>query len=89
MGSIQAQEMAGLMDQRQAIAWNLQSNHYPPIPLSMVDPCIDAIAAVNDGDTDRLIDLPGEIKWRGESKAPALAIVTAHHLHAWIDTDEE
>jgi len=89
MGSLQAQEMATLADQRQGLAWHLQGNHYPPVPLSMIEPCIDAIAAVNDGESERLIDLPGEITWRGEKKAPALAIVTAHHLHAWIDIDEE
>jgi len=89
MGSLQAQEMASLMNQRQAIAWNLQSNHYPPIPLSMVEPCIDAIAAVNDGDADRLIDLPAGIVWRGKKEAPARAIVEAHHLHAWVDYEQE
>ena len=30
MGSLQAQEMAELLTMEDAIAWHLQSNHYPP-----------------------------------------------------------
>jgi len=89
MGSVQAQEMATLADQRQGIAWHLTGNHYPPVPLSMVEPCIDAIAAVNDGESNRRIELPGEITWRGEKSAPAYAIVEAHHLDPWVDYEEE
>jgi hypothetical protein len=55
----------------------------------MVEPCIDAIAAVNDGESNRRIELPGEITWRGEKSAPAYAIVEAHHLDPWVDYEEE
>lgn len=88
MGSLQAQEMAELMDTRSAIAWHLRSNHYPPVPLSMVDPCLDAIEACLDEDYDRLINLNGNL-WRGNDSAPAYAIVEGHHLQTWIELDEE
>ena len=99
MGSLQATEMAEMLDSRTAMAWHLQSNHYPPVPVSMIDPCLEAIDACNDLDYDRLIQLPfdgvdrnGEpfqITWRGQDKAPAWALVEGHHLQPWIELDEE
>lgn len=99
MGALQAQEMAEMLDTRSAMAWHLQGNHYPPVPQSMIDPCLDAIYACNNGDYDTLIKLPfdgvdrnGEpfqITWRGQDSAPAWAIVEGHHLQAWIELDEE
>lgn len=88
MGSLQAAEMAEMLSIDDAIAWQLRANHYPPVPLSMVQPCIDAINACNEGDYERLIHLNGS-SWRGNDSAPANAIVDGHHLHAWIELDEE
>jgi hypothetical protein len=100
MGAMQAMEMAEMLSIEDSIRWHLRSNHYPPVPLSMVDTCIEAINACNELDYDRLIQLPfdgvhkdtGEpfqITWRGQDKAPAHAIVEGHHLHSWIELDEE
>ena len=66
------------------LAYHLQANHYPPVPVAMVQPCIDAIDAYHDEDYGRLIELPTGISWRGETSAPAHAIVDAHHLDAWL-----
>ena len=92
MGRNLAMELAGgthdLALQHQ-IKIQLTSNHYPPVPTSMVFPCIDAITAVNDGDRERLIELPEGVLWRNQASAPAYAIVDAHHLDPWIDYDEE
>jgi len=66
------------------LAYHLQANHYPPVPVAMVQPCIDAIDAFYDEAYDRLIELPGGITWRGQSSAPASAIAEAHHLDAWL-----
>ena len=89
MGSNFATELADNelldLDLEMAISVHLQSNHYPPVPLEMVQPCIDAIDAYYEEDYQRLIDLPAPITWRGESKAPAHAIVEAHHLNAWLN----
>ena len=73
----------------QSIAIQLQSNHYPPVPLSMVQPCIEAINACNDESPREPIALPEGITWRGEITAPAYAIVEAHHLDAWINNYED
>ena len=98
MGALQATEMAEMLDSRTAMAWHLQSNHYPPVPSSMIDPCLEAIDAGLDEDWDRLIQLPfdgvdrnGEpfqITWRGQDKAPAWAIIEGHHLEPWLELDE-
>ena len=73
----------------QAIGYHLQGNHYPPVPLSMVQPCVEAIYAVNDWRSDESIDLPNGITYKGETTAPAWAIVEQHHLDAWVQNDGE
>ena len=44
MGSVTAIGLAdSVLDLETQLAYHLQGNHYPPVPLSMVQPCIDAI----------------------------------------------
>jgi (2Fe-2S) ferredoxin len=91
MGSTLSHELAWgefNISREQAIAIQLQSNHYPPVPLSMVQACMDAIDACNIGENGTLIDLPDGVSYRGENRAPAHAIVTSHHLEPWIDYEE-
>jgi hypothetical protein len=73
----------------QQLHWHLRGNHFPPIPTSMIQPCIDAIDAYFDEDTDQLITLPEGVAYRGSDKAPAWAIIEQHHLHAWCIDPEE
>jgi hypothetical protein len=76
---------------QQQMAIHLTSNHYPPVPISMVQPCIDAIYAYDEEEYDKLIELPNGVMWRGLNSAPAHAIVEGHHLQAWLSSegDEE
>ena len=67
----------------------LRSNHYPPVPHSMVQPCIDAIFACNEDESNRQIELPEGVTWRNQTTAPAWAIVEGHHLDAWVSYDED
>lgn len=91
MGALQAREMAEMdsLSMEDSIAWHLQSNHFPPIPKSMVQPCIEAIDAYWELDTDRLISLPEGVGYKGLTVAPAWAIIEQHHLDAWCMEDEE
>lgn len=91
MGSNLAHDLAGMKDLSldRSLAIQLRSNHYPPVPLSMIEPCKEAILAGRGEDFDRLIDLPEGISWRGNTAAPARAIIEAHHLEAWLYTDPE
>jgi hypothetical protein len=87
MGNNFATELAELdlgLSLEDSIAIHLTSNHYPPVPRSMVKPCIDAIDAYYDEDYDQPIKLPDGVTWRDEEYAPAHAIVEAHHLQAWL-----
>lgn len=89
MGSLQAQEMSEMLPLEDGLAWHLRSNHYPPVPLEMVPVCIEAIQAYNEEDYEKPIDLPDGTTWRGNTYAPAHAIVDGHHLHSWVYTEEE
>jgi hypothetical protein len=70
------------------IQMHLNGNHYPPVPLSMVKPCIEAIDAYWEEDIKRQIELPEGVLWRGEATAPAWALIEGHHLDAWCNEDD-
>ena len=81
MGSVTALGIQDtVLDLETQLSYHLQGNHYPPVPLSMVQPCIDAIDAYYDEDYRREIDLPQGVLWRGQVTAPADAIIEQHHL---------
>jgi hypothetical protein len=93
MGNVTAlgiQEM--VLDLETQILYHLKGNHYPPVPAEMVQPCIEAIDAFYDEDFSRMIDMPKvgdfQILYRGETQAPASAIVQQHHLEVFIEPDE-
>jgi len=86
MGSNLAYDLAnGGLDLSTAIGYHLQGNHYPPVPLTMVEPCIEAIFAYDEGEADREIPMPEGVSYKGRDTAPAWAIIEQHHLEAWCD----
>jgi hypothetical protein len=88
MGYNTALDLSNELDIEVAIGYHLRGNHYPPVPLSMVQPCIDAIDAFYDEDYNREIALPEGISWRGQVTAPASAIIEQHHLEAWLPEED-
>jgi len=84
MGYNTALDLSESLDLEMALSIHLQSNHYPPVPLSMVEPCIEAIDAYYDEDYNKLIEMPEGVFYRGDKFAPAHAIVSQHHLDAWL-----
>ena len=89
MGSNFARELADSdtpfdIDLETAIGWHLQGNHYPPVPLSMVPACIEAIDAYYEEAYDKEIEMPEGVLYKGKETAPAWAIVEQHHLSAWL-----
>ena len=93
MGRLGAESMREIGDDmgvslRQQLSWHLTGNHYPPVPTSMIEPCIQAIEAVREGDHEREVVLPEGVLWRGREAAPAHAIMSAHHLEAWCDDED-
>ena len=94
MGSVTAIGLAdSVLDLETQILYHLKGNHYPPVPSEMVAPCIEAIDAYYDEDYGRLIDMPMvgnfQILYRGETQAPAHAIVDQHHLEWFIQPAED
>jgi hypothetical protein len=79
----------GTCSLRAALSWHLTSNHFPPVPTSMIEPCLEAIEACNEEDWEREIALPGAITFRGVRTAPANAIVEAHHLDSFLGDDDD
>lgn len=89
MGAATARDLAeSNVSIEEQLLYHLRANHYPPVPSSMVQPCLDAIIAVNDWDPYQEIELPEGVGYKGGNTAPAIAIVQGHHLEAWIDNEE-
>lgn len=90
MGAQTARELAelGSDNREQAIEFHLVSNHFPPIPRSMVSVCVDAIEWASVGEWDRLLPLPEGVGYKGLTVAPVSAIISAHHLEAWLEDGE-
>lgn len=89
MGYTTAQELAEILDLESAIKLHLTANHYPPVPFSMVKPCIDALDAYYEDDFNKEIDMPEGVTYKGRTTAPAYAIIEQHHLHAWLPEIDE
>ena len=84
MGNNLSQDLAEMdlgLSLRDSIRIQLQGNHYPPVPLSMVDACIDAINFYNNGEYHRNVDLPEGVSWKGNTHAPAYAIIEIGRAH--------
>lgn len=89
MGALHAIELAeSELDLETQIRFQLRSNHYPPVPESMVPVCIEAIDKANEGEWEEMITLPEGISWKGEPCAPVHAIIEQHHLEFWIAESE-
>ena len=90
MGSVTAIGLAdSVLDLETQLGYHLQGNHYPPVPLSMVQPCIEAIDAAYDEDYYREIKMPEGITYKGNNTAPTHAIIDQHHLSWFIDPIDE
>ncbi len=88
MGYLHAIEFAA-GDLDTGLTWHLQSNHYPPVPLTMLQACKDAIDFCINENMYGEIALPEGVTYKGQTTAPAWVIVEQHHLHAWLGNDDE
>lgn len=91
MGREFAEQLNGLeMTLDEQLRIHLTANHYPPVPTKMVVVCREVINHINDGgDINAHFKLPIGSTWRGESSAPAWAIIEGHHLDSWILDEED
>jgi hypothetical protein len=90
MGSQFARDLAGTesLTLEQQLHYHLTSNFYPPIPSSMVQPCLEAIEAFHEDNLEQAIKLPAFVSYRGESYATAAAIIEGHRLEPWLDYED-
>jgi hypothetical protein len=73
---------------KKQIELHLTTNFYPPIPAFMAQTCVDALNAYLERDTNRMVDMPKGVSYKGSTSAPAWAIVEQHRLNAWLDANE-
>jgi hypothetical protein len=90
MGSQLAQEISEFdMPLRNQIEIHLVSNFYPPVPRFMAQTCVDALNAYWEEETNRMIDMPKGVSYKGSTSAPAWAIVEQHKLWPWLQEEED
>lgn len=73
----------------QQIGYHLSGNFFPPVPLSMVQPCVDAINAYWNDCVDEMIPMPEGVTYKGADFAPAWAIIEQHHLEEWAESYDD
>jgi phage tail protein X len=89
MGSVYAEGLSEIgLSLEEQILVHLTSNHYPPVPKVMVEPCIEAIDNANSGEWEKEVPLPEGVLWKGQDTAPTDAMVEQHHLEFWIIESE-
>lgn len=94
MGTTGAMGMAdnvneGLVSLDAALHWHLTSNHFPPVPTTMIPVAKAAIEALNDDDGDREIPLPEGIETRdGLTVLPAWRVSESLHLWSFVTPDD-
>lgn len=88
MGRVSLMGMLEMTDQETVLRWHLTSNHFPPVPESMVEPCKWAIRAMYDGEPTRPIDLPEGVTYRGMPHCFAGSLVDHFHLDEFLYMEE-
>ena len=90
MGRLLAEELSELdTPLLKQIEVHLVSNFYPPVPAFMAQTCVDALNAYWEQETNRMIDMPKGVSYKGSTSAPAWAIVEQHRLFPWLNEEED
>jgi len=87
MGSITAMDLAAREDLNleMGLMYHLQGNHYPPLPVSLIPACKEAIRLANNGEKDALVALPDGMTYKNETKAPVREIIDFCHLDYYLE----
>ena len=91
MGRTQAEGFAvavaeGMVNLDGALQYHFTSNHYPPLPVSLIPLAKRIIETVSDdaGRVDEMVNLPDGRLWKGKAKAPVSECIEAWHLDSFI-----
>jgi hypothetical protein len=72
-----------------AIEYQLQHNHYPPVPSMMIPVAVKAVELAQAGDWDARVELPAGISYRGAAAVTVGALIGALHLEPFVSDSEE
>lgn len=91
MGSLHAAEFAksvqnGDLELEAALTYHFRSNHFPPLPLSIIPIAIQIIKGKVSLDDE--VKLPKGITYRGSETAPVYKCIKAWHLQNFLNTGE-
>lgn len=93
MGLTTAMDLSENLDLETSVHIHLRNNHYPPVPSAMVPICIQAIELANEELWDEEIQMPMindfQVTYKGRETAPVWAIIDQHHLHPWVQGEDE
>lgn len=89
MGYATALDLGQKMDRWTALSVHLRANCYPPVPVEMMEPCMEAIDLVNDGYVMLSVDLPDGVSFRGKTTVKAYQIIESFHLEAFLNDEED
>ncbi len=77
---------AGEVDLTAALTYHLLSNHFPPLPTSIIPCAKAAIEAYNRGDWEAKIPLPEGIRHRVHGfEVPVVVAIEAWHLEPFLN----
>lgn len=87
MGYMFARDLAETIpDLEVAVHTHLRHNCYPPVPVEMIEPAVEAILACQDGLAEERVALPDGVRHRvWDDACPAGVLLTELHLEAFVD----
>jgi hypothetical protein len=87
MGYSNLLDLASQTDLTTAVSWHLKANCYPPVPDIMIPICVEAIDLAICEEGNQYVELPEGVLYKGDTSAPAWAIVDNYRLGAIIDAN--
>ena len=80
----------GVLDLETAVRFQLQNNHYPPIPDFFIPACLKAIDLANQGLYDEYVDLPEGVTdaQSGGTQSTAEKLINWAHLSFFITSED-
>lgn len=77
-----------MIDREVSLSWHLTSNHYPPLPASLIETAENAIDACNEYEPERRITLPDGCTVNEQAEMEAWDVVEWLHLEFYLDDVE-
>ena len=80
-----------VLDLETAVRFQLQNNHYPPIPDFFIPVCLQAIELANQGLYDEYVDLPEGVTdaQSGGTQTTATKLIDWAHLSFFITSEDD